>query len=119
VQYYQAVDAVLDQFTLSTFGLVTGKALACGCAVITSYDPKIHDWCFTEHPPILRAQSTEEIAAAITTAVGSVEKRKNIGAASRAWALAHHSRSRVRSVMERAAGEAIEHHRGATRRAAA
>jgi glycosyltransferase involved in cell wall biosynthesis len=119
VEYYQAVDAVLDQFVLSTFGLVTGKALTCGCAVITSYDPAIHAWCFAEDPPLLRASTTEEIAAAISRAVGSEEQRRNIGAASRAWALAHHSKARVRSVMERAMAEATEHYRGQARRAAA
>lgn len=115
VQYYQAVDIVLDQFTLNTFGLVTGKALACGCAVVTSYDPAVHDWCFDEHPPLVAASTMEEIAAAIGRLLADQHLRRATGIASRQWAVAHHSKAIVRSTMERAMGEAIEHfHRTST-----
>ena len=112
VKYYQAVDVVLDQFTLNTFGLVTGKALSCECAVVTSYDPAIHAWCFAEHPPLIAASTAEEIAAAISGLLADPERRRAIGAASRRWVLTHHSKAIVRSTMERAMGTAIEHFRG-------
>jgi glycosyltransferase involved in cell wall biosynthesis len=120
VKYYQAVDVVLDQFALSTFGLVTGKALATGCSVVTSYDPNIHTWCFEEHPPLISAQSSEQIAAAVGGLLRDQGYRWRIGAASRVWALKYHSKKVVQQVMERAMGEAIEHFRrkGCSRRAA-
>jgi glycosyltransferase involved in cell wall biosynthesis len=111
VKYYQAVDIVLDQFALTTFGLVTGKALATGCAVITSYDPQIHEWCFTEHPPLIRAQQTEEIYAALERTLTDAEYRQRIGAAARTWALQYHSKRVVQTVMERAMEEARENFR--------
>jgi glycosyltransferase involved in cell wall biosynthesis len=114
VKYYQAVDVVLDQFTLNTFGLVTGKALSCECAVVTSYDPGIHDWCFAEHPPLIAASTAEEIGAAIDGLLSDPERRRAIGAESRRWVLAHHSKAIVRSTMERAMGTAVEHFRRKT-----
>lgn len=111
VKYYQAVDVVLDQFTLNTFGLVTGKALSCEAAVVTSYDPAVHEWCFTKHPPLIAASTTEEIAAAISGLLADPDRRRSIGRASRQWVLAHHSKRIVRSTMEWAMGSAIEHFR--------
>ena len=45
IDAYRASDLVLDQFVLGTFGAVTAEAMACGCPVLTSFDPSIHRSC--------------------------------------------------------------------------
>jgi hypothetical protein len=52
-RYYRAVDLVLDQFQLGVFGLITPKAMACGAAVLTSYDHGHNSWCFPTPPPLV------------------------------------------------------------------
>jgi glycosyltransferase involved in cell wall biosynthesis len=100
VQYYQACDAVLDQFQLGVFGLITCKALACGVPVVTSYDEKHHQGCFAEHPPLLRATTEDDIFAALRGLAENRWRGREIGAASRRWVERHHSKAVVRARLQ-------------------
>ena len=65
IEYFGASDVVVDQFEYGVFGLITPKALSCGAAVITSYDPELNAWCFETPPPLLAASTSEDIAGHI------------------------------------------------------
>jgi glycosyltransferase involved in cell wall biosynthesis len=95
-QHYQACDAVLDQFQLGVFGFVTCKAMACGVPVITSYDEIHHEWCFEEHPPLLRARTEKDIFDALLALAQDRSRVREIGAASRRWVDRYHSKRVIR-----------------------
>lgn len=105
-RYYRAVDLVLDQFQLGVFGLITPKAMACGAAVLTSYDDRHNAWCFPTAPPVVPCFSRDEIASAILRLSSDHEARRTIGAASREWVKRHHSSERVTHCLEKAMASA-------------
>ncbi|MFH0732514.1 MAG: hypothetical protein V2A72_06295 [Candidatus Omnitrophota bacterium] len=60
-QWLSAADVVLDQLVYPSFSGVTPRALACGAAVIVNYKPGDMDITFPEPPPVLSAQTEDEI----------------------------------------------------------
>lgn len=95
VEYYRAADIVLDQFNIGTFGLATPEAMACGKPVVLHFDPKIHEWCFSEMPLVVEAQTEEEIYERLKELVKDPAKRERVGEQSRAWIAQHHGWRRV------------------------
>ena len=106
-QHYRAADIVFDQFQLGVFGLITPKAMACGAAVVTSYEPSHHAWCFAEDPPLVRSATEDEIVHA-SLALLDHERRLSIGAAARKWFEAHHSAPVVVKAWDHAIGAAVD-----------
>lgn len=111
VKYYRSADFVLDQFDLGVFGLTTPKAMACGAVVVTSYEPSLHDWCFDEHPPLVPATTAGDIRAAVSELCRDEERRRELGTRARRWVERHHSKQRIRSILEEAMGIACQRHR--------
>ncbi|MFO1059710.1 MAG: glycosyltransferase [Dongiaceae bacterium] len=107
VRHYRAVDLVLDQFVLGVFGLIAPKAMACGAAVLTSYERRHNAWCFPTDPPLVACASSEEIAAAITRLAADPGARREIGAAARRWIERHHSSAVVAECMRGAMESAM------------
>jgi glycosyltransferase involved in cell wall biosynthesis len=91
IKYMQAVDVVIDQFQLGVFGLITAKALACGKPVITSYDKKTHEWCFSNHPPLLAGSTSQEIFQHLFKCSQNKSSLLQYGNLSRQWILEHYS----------------------------
>jgi glycosyltransferase involved in cell wall biosynthesis len=81
VEAYRAAAVVLDQFLIGTFGAVAPEAMACGRPVVMAFDPKVHEWCFPELPPIARA---------LLELARRPEDRERMGAAGRRWVERHH-----------------------------
>lgn len=115
VRYYQAVDAVLDQFVLGVFGLITPKAMAVGRPVLTSYTPEANAWCFPEPPPVLACSTDKEIADALWSLVQSPQMRGQLGESGRAWILRHHAKPSVVRALHEAADRARENFAAADR----
>ncbi len=111
IQYFHAVDVVLDQFELSVFGLITPKALACGKPVLTSYREEFHRWCFKDHPPLLSADSDKAIFTELKRLYENKELARQISFQSRAWVLEHYSKARVLETMEKVMKIAIDNFR--------
>ena len=107
VKFFSAADIVLDQYELGVFGLITPKAMSCGAVVITSYDPEINQWCFTEHPPLLCAKTATEIFSHIQQCYNDRVLLHKYSAKSRAWVLKEHSKARVEEILSFAAKEAV------------
>jgi glycosyltransferase involved in cell wall biosynthesis len=99
VGYFGASDIVLDQFEYGVFGLITPKAMSCGAAVITSYDPQLNAWCFETPPPLLAASTSEDIANHIARLCSVPDRLQSISDASREWVKKEHSKARVTEVL--------------------
>lgn len=107
IRLFSNCDFVLDQFELGVFGLITPKALACNATVITSYDAPVHEWCFSEPPPLFPATSALEIVDQIMRVTQGVKPDPS----PRNWFISHHSKAVVLTALERAALQAVEHFR--------
>lgn len=87
LEHYRAADAVLDQFheAVGTFGTVTAEALSCAKPVIMYFNPRVHEWCLPEMPPIESALTEEEIEGRLVALASDPERRLRVGQASREW----------------------------------
>jgi glycosyltransferase involved in cell wall biosynthesis len=88
---YRAADVVFDQFLIGTFGGIAPEAMACAIPVIMGFDESVHRWCFPELPPILQAETTDEIYAYLRLCATDEGVRQRIGDAGRTWMRRHHS----------------------------
>lgn len=88
---YRAADIVLDQFVIGTFGGIVPEAMACAKPVVVAYDAAAHEWCFSEHPPVLGARSEDEIFRHLTRVIHDHGERRRVGSAGREWVERHYS----------------------------
>jgi len=85
IDYYNAADVVLDQFMIGTFGTVTPEAMACGKPVILYFDREVHEWCYSDMPPVVSAGTENEIFERLMELCRDRARRMMIGQAARAW----------------------------------
>lgn len=111
LKYYKAADFVLDQFKLGVFGLTTPKAMSCGAVVLTSYDKSVHDWCFSEHPPLVRCSTEKEVFEALYGLSANPDRLATVSAQSRQWVCQHHSKAVIRNILVEAMDRAKENFR--------
>src|SRR2546425_909995 len=90
IDYYNAADVGLDQFTIGTFGTVTPQAMACGEPVLLHFDRRVHEWCYSEMPPVVAARTEDEIFARLVELSDDPGYRAAVGHASREWIVKHH-----------------------------
>jgi glycosyltransferase involved in cell wall biosynthesis len=90
--YYRSCEIVLDQFheSVGTFGTVTAEGLSCALPVIMHFNPKVHEWCLPEMPPIQSALTEDEIATRLSELATAPDRRRAVGRASREWVIKWH-----------------------------
>ena len=90
IDYYNAADMVLDQFTLGVFGSITPEAMACAKPVMLHFDRALHEWCYAEMPPVVSARTEGQIYEAMLRLIDDDGLRSSIGQSSREWVVKHH-----------------------------
>lgn len=103
-----ASDVLADQFFLGAFGSTTPKALACGRPVLLYLNASIHEWCFSELPPVVNVHTADEIYAGLEQLYRDKVYYQNVCDEGRKWYSRWHSRqivmNKLASVYARAIG---------------
>ena len=92
---YLTSHAVVDQFLTPAIGGVTFEAMALGRRVVTALDPVVTEEFFGERPPVLVAETPEEIAAALCRVAADPADEAGLGEAARDWFRRYHSAERI------------------------
>lgn len=87
---YAASHVVADEFAAGWFGFVTLEALSMARPVLSYVDERAMRRLYPDGHPIQSARTPSEIADQLTS-LKDPALRAAIGAAGRAWAIAHHS----------------------------
>lgn len=88
IEYYNASDIVLDQFTLGSFGLIFLESMACGrptCLYLKGYEG-----AYAEQPPVINALTAEGIAENLVALTGDPGRLTTLGERSREWMRRYH-----------------------------
>jgi len=80
-----ACDVVADQFTLGSYGGIMVKSMAARVPVCTYLDEDGIGQCFDSFPPIINAQTEEEIFRELKAVISDPVKLRQIGCASKQW----------------------------------
>lgn len=94
IQLYNSSDAVFDQFVLGCYGTTAPEAMACGKPVVMRLERSCNEECYGEFPPILNAESVDEIHEAMIALTDPNLRRKR-GEAGRRYVIEHHSPDKV------------------------
>lgn len=91
---YLECHAVLDQFVIPAIGAIGVEALALGRRLITADNGSLETF-FGAQPPLLRANSPDELAKQIQTVIADPHDDAGIGAAAAAWFREQHGEDRL------------------------
>ncbi|WP_422026929.1 glycosyltransferase [Pyruvatibacter mobilis] len=92
VDYLRGADCVIDQFRIGYYGATALEALACGAPVIMKLLSEQYDAvCKTGAPPVLNAESADEVATALERLFKSTDLRQRLADQSVSWIRSNHS----------------------------
>jgi glycosyltransferase involved in cell wall biosynthesis len=114
--YVAASEVLADQFLIGAWGALMPIGMMHGVPTLIYVNEDVHRWCFREMPPVLNAQ-TEEDVCRLLEEVTIPERAREIGEASARWYDEFHSMKVVAERLLDAGRSAIEGHkarRGAT-----
>lgn len=95
VNYYHKSDVIVDQFGVGSSGLIGQEVMACGKPLVQYIDDSLYEKFYSEKPPILNAQSEDEIYQKLSSLVNDPGLGKQIGKKSREWILKHHNHEKI------------------------
>ncbi len=86
VRYLLASDVIADNFGAPlTFGGIPPKAMMCRKPVLVSYSKTHHEWCFSQHPPLVNGRTKDEIYTALLKLRNDPALAKRLGEEGHAW----------------------------------
>jgi len=112
VKYYNASDAVFDQFVYPAFGTLALEAMACQKPVVSYANTSLWERVHGSVPPMLNASSADEICKAMTLLEDEAVRERH-GSEARSWIERTCEATIVARLQERVYGEIIEHGAGA------
>ncbi len=95
LEFFSTVDFVVDQFRLGTYGTSALEAMSHGSPVLMWIDEDSFIKKQWEPPPVLNAESSDEIAAVLNDIVGGQLNLEELGLNSMKWAQRVHSQDIV------------------------
>jgi len=95
VNYYHKSDVIVDQFGVGSTGLIGQEVMACGKPLVQYIDDSLYEKFYSEKPPILNAQSEDEIYQKLYSLVNDPSLGKQIGKKSQEWILKHHNHEKI------------------------
>ena len=112
VKYFNASDAVFDQFVYPAFGTLALEAMACQKPVVSYADTSLWEKVHGSVPPMLNASSADEICKAMTQLEDEAVRERH-GSEARSWIERTCEATIVARLQEQVYGEIIEHGAGA------
>lgn len=95
IDYLRSADCLVDQFVLGYFGASGLEAMACGLPVIMRLERSQYDaLCYSGAPPVLDAQSVDDVAQHLRRLALNRDERKRNGEQLRSWFLNNHGSRR-------------------------
>lgn len=95
LRYIDACDILVDQFIVGAFGSTMPKAMQIGKPAMCHVDPKLHEWCLPEMPPILNAKTVDEVFDALVWAYQNPNELEDLGLRGQEWYNKYHSNGRI------------------------
>jgi glycosyltransferase involved in cell wall biosynthesis len=93
--YLRGADVLLDQFTLGAYGATALEAMGCGLPVVMRLELAQYTALSPAGaPPVLQAETPQEIAGRLSELASNDVRRAELGAAARRWFVDAHGASR-------------------------
>lgn len=98
LQSYLRAHAVIDQFVIPALGGVAFEAMGVGRRLITYIDADCLEKFFGKAPPLMAAETVEQIIARMQQVADDLEDSAGLGAAALNWIRDYHSSERILSL---------------------
>lgn len=105
--YIQATEVLADQFFLGAWGSTMPRALYFGTPAMLYVNEKVHEWCFSEMPPIVNVRTSEEVHKGLRSLL-DVEYRHEVVRRARRWYDKYHSNQIVADGLVEAVKDALK-----------
>ena len=95
INYYHKSDLIVDQFGVGSTGLIGQEVMACGKPLMQYVDNDLYEKFYSEKPPIVNAQTEDEIYQKLLDLVNDLNLGRQIGKKSQEWILKHHNHEKI------------------------
>ena len=95
IDYYHNSDLIVDQFGVGSTGLIGQEVMACEKPLLQYIDVDMYKKFYSETPPILNAETENEIYIAIQNVLNDPKLGIKIGKKSREWILKYHDHKKI------------------------
>lgn len=95
IKHYNAADIIISQFVVGSIGLITLEAMSCGKPVMVHVSEEYYKLCYPELPPVVNAQTEDQIFEKLYDLVTDESKRRQIGKKSQEWVSNYHHWKKV------------------------